>query len=279
MMQILYRAIVEPCPTATERAILTDTHEKREEATHHQRLRTGGWSLVAVYTGDAHPPHLDNRWTSQVGQDKTIADIFGQKTGGYFVDLAANDASKLSNTLTLEQQFNWTGLCIEPNPVYASGFHHRKCQLVQAAVGKTENDEVTFALANEFGGVVGFDNKDKGQQSVTFKTVSLGKVLDDLGAPSVIDYFSLDIEGAEWWVMESFPWDKYIFLTATIERPNEELQAALREHGYTHVCDHDGFGDMMWVHSSLPDVEAIKAKYMQAPDCRTGRGEAVPHHL
>ena len=50
------------------------------------------------------------------------------------MDLAANDAVKLSNTLTLEQMFGWKGLCIEPNPGYMKGYLHRKCQLVQAVV-------------------------------------------------------------------------------------------------------------------------------------------------
>jgi hypothetical protein len=35
-----------------------------------------------------------------VNQDKTIAEIFGNKKGGFFVDLASNDAVDLSNTLS-----------------------------------------------------------------------------------------------------------------------------------------------------------------------------------
>lgn len=36
----------------------------------------------------------------QVAQDETVVDIFGGKKGGFFVDLASNDAVKLSNTLS-----------------------------------------------------------------------------------------------------------------------------------------------------------------------------------
>ena len=55
-------------------------------------------------------------WHSQVGQDRTIARLFGNKRGGYFVDLAANHAILNSNTRTLERDYGWSGLCIDANP-------------------------------------------------------------------------------------------------------------------------------------------------------------------
>jgi hypothetical protein len=79
----------------------------------------GDWVWTAVFRGNAtRPPHLAAQWTSQVGQDRTIADIFDGKRGGFFLDLAANDATFLSNTLMLEQSFGWRGICVEANPGY-----------------------------------------------------------------------------------------------------------------------------------------------------------------
>jgi hypothetical protein len=79
----------------------------------------GEWVWTAVFRGNAtRPPHLAAQWTSQVGQDRTIAEIFDGKRGGFFLDLAANDATFLSNTLMLEQSFGWRGICVEANPGY-----------------------------------------------------------------------------------------------------------------------------------------------------------------
>ena len=39
-------------------------------------------------------------------------------TGGFYVDLAANHPVQLSNTVYLERQLNWTGICIEPSTLY-----------------------------------------------------------------------------------------------------------------------------------------------------------------
>ncbi len=55
----------------------------------------------------------------------------------------------------------------------------------------------------------------------TYDTVSLDNVFRDLSVPSVIDYMSFDIEGAEEWLFETFPWDKYIILVLTVERPKD----------------------------------------------------------
>ena len=47
----------------------------------------------------------------------TISSLFNyENQGGYFVDLAANQALTLFNTFILEQRYHWTGPCIEANP-------------------------------------------------------------------------------------------------------------------------------------------------------------------
>jgi len=177
----------------------------------NELLHKAGWALVAVYNGNKPAPK--QRWTSQLGQENTVLDILDYKHEGFFVDLAANDAVAISNTLTLEQEYGWHGLCIEPNPSYAPGFYPRSCQLVQAAVGHEDNKEVTFNFGDTsdqmiygaFGGVVGkqFDNQPDGgrdgkyawgEKTAKMLTVSLDKTFKDLGVPKVIDYLSLDIE-------------------------------------------------------------------------------------
>lgn len=102
----------------------------------------GAWKRVMYFKGDSQWRRFTERWTSQVGQDRTIVDIFGGKRGGYYVDLAANDAVVYSNTLTLEQEFGWTGLCVEPNPLYLQGLLDRRCDLAVAATGRRTGEEV-----------------------------------------------------------------------------------------------------------------------------------------
>ena len=222
-----------------------------------KRMRMRGWAMPAVYVGDMHDASIDSRWTSQVGQDRTVVHLFKGKRSGFFVDLAANDAVALSNTLTLEQEYGWGGICMEANPKYFERLYLRKCQLVQAAVGRLNNERANFNFRDEFGGLVGsaFDNKEgSGGYVKTHATVSLEHVFSDLSVPAVIDYMSLDIEGAEEWVFETFPWGKYTILVLTVERPKEKLKQLLLNNGYAYVCDHGDWGDQMWLHSTFPEL-------------------------
>jgi hypothetical protein len=221
-------------------------------------LRDSGWVFPAVYVGQIPEPALDTLWTSQVGQDKTISLLFNYKTSGFFVDLAANDAVFLSNTLTLEQHYGWRGVCIEANPRYFAMLYKRKCLVVQAAVGRQDDEQIGFALRDGLGGFIGdgFDNYGVKENSTLFTTVSLKRLFRDLQVPPVIDYLSLDVEGAEQYIFQDFPWSEYRFLAMTVERPKPGLVDALRAQGYLYVRDHGGFGDEMWVHSTFPDLDA-----------------------
>ena len=169
------------------------------------REEDGEWVWTARFRGNAtRPSHLGAAWPAQVGQDRTVSEIFDGKRGGFFVDLAANDASYLSNTLMLEQAFGWHGICVEANPFYAAGFAGRRCRLAQAVVGPRDNERVRFVFAEVMSGIEGFDQPAGTAAAVgeggapELLTVSVARLLEDFGAPAVIDYLSLDIEGAEW---------------------------------------------------------------------------------
>jgi len=217
----------------------------------HTNMKTGGWSLLAMYIGTAHDAALNARWTSQIGQDRTLFKLFNGKTNGYFVDLAANDAVYLSNTLTLEQEYGWRGLCIEANPGYMTMLAKRKCQVVQAVVGEIDNVDVDFYFNGGLGGIVGSEFDNKVGSSQVLKTVSVQNIFSYLEVPRIIDYMSLDIEGAEEWAFQTFPWNLYTFNVITAERPKQNLRETLKREGYTYICDHGDFGDELWIHSSF----------------------------
>ncbi len=227
------------------------------------KMRKNGWAMPAVFIG-SNPPDFGfhGQWASQVGQDMTIFHLFKGKRGGYFVDLASNDAVEISNTFILEQDHDWNGICVEANPMYYEKLYLRNCQVVQAAVGHIDDEEVKFNFNDAIGGVIGnnFDNKEGDQAGVvkTLKTVSVEHIFQDLSVPKVIDYMSLDIEGAEEWVFTTFPWKRYTFLSITVERPKDKLKLLLMSNGYKYICNHGGFGDQLWLHPTFPNLnEAV----------------------
>lgn len=175
-------------------------------ATTTKDAQSKGWRAIKVFVGDGYRELPKQSPHSQTGQDQLVVDLFSgtqtqEATGRFFIDLAANDAVKLSNTLMLERDFGWKGLCIEPNPQYWDGLLHRKCDLVAAVIANETNELVQFTFSRgEYGGIVGehLDNKpSKRNKQVAFRrTTTFWDVLQSGGqVPSTIDYLSLDVEG------------------------------------------------------------------------------------
>lgn len=199
------------------------------------------------------------------GQENwVIEEVLNRKQRGYFVDLAAADGLTQSNTYRLEKEFNWQGICIEANPLeYRKLEENRSCTLVNACIDTT-NQEVQFVLASLMGGILADDTRvnfkhrknmvEKAlekDQVITIYTKTLEQVLDEAHAPSIIDYLSLDVEGAELRVLKEFPFEKYTFLTMSVEQPNKELNNLLVNNGYIYMKK-VGI-DSLYIHQSVRD--------------------------
>lgn len=228
-----------------------------------------GWRILHVFQGSEPmvPPSDQNSPTtsdnnnnrivsqSQARQDEVVYNLLRQQKGGYFVDLAANDAIALSNTYVLEQQYDWKGICIEPNEMYWKNLSlYRSCDLYGAVLGKNKYQTVHFRFeAGDHGGIAdnGFDNGKRWQSSSELRqTTTLLEILQRSRAPSTIDYLSLDVEGAESFILLDFPFDKYTFKILTAERLRGEIRTVLKDHGYEFVAKLTRWGESLWVHNS-----------------------------
>lgn len=275
-------------------------HQPQSESPDCSRFRgtddDNGWSLVHVYYGDAS--HItdasdinkdyfeSNQWFSQVRQDLVVSRLLKGKRKGYFVDLASNDAVRISNTYALETHFGWQGLCLEPNPRYWPGLSYRKCNVVGAVIGQQNMEKINFRFPNRKpaqGGIVSadFDNKNvsKPNEDQFRFTVTLADIFERFGTPSIIDYLSLDIEGAEGFVMQSFPFDRWRFNVLTVERPNAQLSALLRSNGYILLKKLKKWGETIWIHKSIQssidetalNIDTENYKYREKTPSRGGR--------
>mmetsp|Transcript_25626 Transcript_25626/g.43524 ORF Transcript_25626/g.43524 Transcript_25626/m.43524 type:complete len:263 (-) Transcript_25626:60-848(-) len=217
-----------------------------------------GWHSIEVFYGrkdslESSLPRLE--WFSQARQDEAVATLLHHKRNGYFVDLAANDATILSNTYSLEKKYGWRGLCIEPNPMYWANLTYRDCQVVAAVVGNRRMEEVYFRFdAGDHSGIAGdgFDNgKHLIRKSRLVYTVTLKEILRRFGAPKTIDYLSLDVEGAEEFIMKNFPLAEYSISILTVERPKDSLQALFAKHGFKKLQRLTRWGETLWAHESV----------------------------
>jgi hypothetical protein len=115
--------------------------------------------------------------------------------------------------------------------------------------------QVHFQYSNQdHGGIVGkgFDNGPRHQKSSTLEyTVTLQEIFQRFHVPKVIDYLSLDVEGAEYFIMKAFPLRQYTIRIMTIERPNESLRKLLEQQGYQQILRLSRWGETLWIYSEF----------------------------
>lgn len=212
---------------------------------------------------------------SQYLQAQYVLQLLDLKRGGFFTELAANHPTHNSNSRTLERDFGWRGVCVEGNPAYIPALRAvRSCTVIEAVVA---NDDVMvrFADAGVAGGIVtggGIgDGGDGGGRAVVART--LASIFREVAAPDDVDYFSLDVEGAEEAVMSTFPHNATRIRVMTVEKPSAELAAALRQrHGLRRVCLTGAYGDELWAHNRVlaarPRLLSALASQQEAQQCR-----------
>ena len=202
-------------------------------------------------------------YTSQIGQDKWVLETLKNKHSGYFIEMGAGDGVYVSNTYFMETQMGWTGLCVEPNPIlFAKLQNNRHCTLANDLVYSSTGEEVKFQLDGELSGIV---NKNMGGMmrknisNITLRTLAIKDLLEKYQVPPVIDYFSLDVEGNEFEILNAFPFDRYKVRCFTIEHNEphqgpemrDKIRALLLSNGYQFVKGNDDIHG--WKHGPIDD--------------------------
>ncbi|XP_069998346.1 uncharacterized protein [Penaeus vannamei] len=156
-----------------------------------------------------------------------ILDVLRGKRGGFFLEAGALDGYYQSNTFFLERDLGWTGLLVEPNPVFFESLltRHRRAWATDLCLGtkpypvKTEfwvhtgADPWQSLIAASRSGLLKehLENyQNGGLDSGSVVEVNCVPAISILSALNVtqIDLFSLDIENAEVPVLQWFPFDR-----------------------------------------------------------------------
>mmetsp|Transcript_68897 Transcript_68897/g.224506 ORF Transcript_68897/g.224506 Transcript_68897/m.224506 type:complete len:87 (-) Transcript_68897:81-341(-) len=61
--------------------------------------------------------------------------------------------------------------------------------------------------------------------------------------------------------MQGFPFDRFRILVMSVERPNEQLKALLKQHGYHYLRLLSNFGEVIFAHADLPDLDKWKVRF------------------
>ncbi|XP_045215528.2 protein Star-like [Mercenaria mercenaria] len=180
------------------------------------------------------------------GQTQFIDEYLKQKRNGFYIDCGAFDGEHLSNSLFLERYRNWTGIIIEPNPTTYGLLRqkHRKAYSLNACLSTNKYPSLeTFTTGKKavLGKVVDdrYKKKNSAEKLIHVQCFPLYTILLAMGQMD-IDYFSLDVEGAERGVLDSLPWDKLNIKMFSIEHNKwdggkPDLKRYMETKGYDFV--------------------------------------------
>lgn len=197
---------------------------------------------------------------AQLNQD-VFALLVNRFRSGYFIEIGANDGFTLSNTHYLEEHFEWSGVLIEANPKYADSLALRKkSRIVNKAISDVAGT-TQFVDAGLFGGIEnGLDSRHSQYTGpatrITVACATLDDVLDDVCAPSIIDFLSIDVEGGEPPIVRQLVKNKRRVRCGCVEvndRKNDiaEISSLLNNSGYKVVWEGMTGNDLYFVDPKL----------------------------
>lgn len=198
----------------------------------------------------SNPPikgHADLR------QDILALALTDFKRDGYFVEFGVMDGITSSNTYVLEKNYAWSGIVAEAAKVWHDKVTaNRSCAKDFRAVAAHSKQNLIFKETDVQLGLSGlvdfFDDKEYHAQrrsastgrSYKVQTVSLNDLLSEHDAPDYIDYISMDTEGSESAILDTFDFDRYQVGLWTIEhnyfdRARNHIFATMSANGYKRL--------------------------------------------
>jgi FkbM family methyltransferase len=203
---------------------------------------------------------------SQLHQDSVALFFNNFKKNGFFVEFGACDGFSYSNSWVMEKFFDWTGILSEPNPQWHQQLEkNRICHIEHRAVSQKTGELLEFGviddkyqISKELSGFTGYlvpEVRKLVKDTLKVATISLADMLSKYHAPDIIDYLSMDTEGSELSILESFDFNTYQFNFLTIEHnylPNRvKIEAVLKRNGYIRLdCDELCCFDDWYIHNS-----------------------------
>ena len=182
---------------------------------------------------------------SQLYQDVFASFVIGKQFDKTFLEFGATDGLELSNSFMLENTLNWSGVLSEPSPQWHEVLKEnrkytkiiKKC--IWSESGKIldffMSDRGNFSTLNEFidsdkySMPLNTESRKKAGKLITVETISLNDVIKEYFNNTSPSYISIDTEGSEFKILESFNFENYRPKVFTVEHNFTELQSKIDE--------------------------------------------------
>lgn len=182
---------------------------------------------------------------SQFKQDIFVLSQTGFKRNGFFVEFGGLDGVLGSNTYLLEKEFGWNGIIAEPlKSMHDEIQKNRTCNIEFNCIWSESKKILNFNETDQpaLSTIEQFNNSDLHSvnrqkfKKYTVETISLLDMLEKHKAPYYIDYLSIDTEGSEFEILNTFDFSKRKIKIITCEHNfshnRDKINSLLTNFGY-----------------------------------------------
>jgi FkbM family methyltransferase len=197
---------------------------------------------------------------AQLFQDLLVLFLLGEKRNGYFIEFGAMDGVTLSNTFLLESKYGWSGIVAEPAHCWHEAIaRNRGCSVDRRCVWSKSGDTLQFneTVEAEYSTIDVLSNSDfnskqrQDGRKYAVETISLRDLLEAHDAPTSIDYLSIDTEGSEFAILDSFLPSRHEVRIITVEHnytdQRSRIHSLLSSSGYNRVFEELSMWDDWYV--------------------------------
>lgn len=187
------------------------------------------------------------KYYSQFGEDIALQHLFGDKEGGFYVDIGCFHPKHWSNTYLLHKR-HWKGLNIDIDELKIQAFNFARQNSVNICAAISEEEkEMDVYLKNTFSPLNTLEksfaeeaesilNKPVEYTIQRIKTRTLNSILMEIGhAKQEIDLLSIDVEGHELSVLRSLNFEEYKPKVLVVELHAEKIENVLESDLYKFI--------------------------------------------
>jgi len=201
-----------------------------------------------------HFEKIEN-FQSQIFQDIFASFVVGNKYEKTFLEFGATDGFNLSNSLILENSFDWKGALAEPSLQWHEALkkNRKNSKIITKCIWKESGKKLDFFMSDfgELSSLKDFVESDKvsipnnaearlkSGKTISVETISLNDVVKEYFNSNCPSYISIDTEGSEYEILKAFDLDNFKPKVFTIEHNHTENESKIDEllikKGYVRI--------------------------------------------
>lgn len=154
---------------------------------------------------------------------------------GFFLEIGCWDGELISQTAYLEREKGWIGVCVDPFP---RNFQKRTCRVCAKAISGdgAPREFIHVSIDRRHRGDVSYFSGFKDSidvhwplisefcnyEELSIPTITIRQLYEEFSLPAYIDFLSVDIEGSEWEIFSSIPFDRFSFGMIVFEHNEDQ---------------------------------------------------------